>query len=57
MVPQINVDEADQLTWHENGMSPPAPGSEGDALWKKLNKAVPFDGPSFIDLHEPNNHL
>ncbi|KAF8596003.1 hypothetical protein BDV93DRAFT_514506 [Ceratobasidium sp. AG-I] len=47
---EVNLDEADQLTWHENGMSPPAPKSEGEALWIKLNKAVPFEGPTFSDL-------
>ena len=47
---QVNLDEADQVTWHENGMSPPAPDSEGEALWKKLNKPVPFEGPAFSNL-------
>ncbi|KAJ1303051.1 hypothetical protein OPQ81_011252 [Rhizoctonia solani] len=46
---EINVDEADPLTWNENGMSPPAPGSDGEKLWIKLNKAVPFEGPAFKD--------
>jgi hypothetical protein len=35
--------------WHENGMSPPAPESKGEALWMQVNKAVPFEGPSFSD--------
>ncbi|KAG8713016.1 hypothetical protein FRC11_013559 [Ceratobasidium sp. 423] len=46
---EVNVDEADPLTWNENGMSPPAPGSKGEELWISLNKAVPFEGPSFKD--------
>ncbi|CCO33999.1 hypothetical protein BN14_08090 [Rhizoctonia solani AG-1 IB] len=47
---EVNVDEADQLLWHMNGMSPPAPDSEGEQLYLKLNKVVPFEGPAFKDL-------
>ncbi|CCO34002.1 hypothetical protein BN14_08093 [Rhizoctonia solani AG-1 IB] len=47
---EVNVDEADPLVWYANGMSPPTPGSEGEKLWVKLNKAVPFEGPSYKDL-------
>ncbi|KAF8601360.1 hypothetical protein BDV93DRAFT_234804 [Ceratobasidium sp. AG-I] len=54
---EINIDQADQLTWHENGMSPPVPDSESEGLWKRLNKAVPFEGPSWIDLPESQDHL
>ncbi|KAG9075966.1 hypothetical protein FRC06_009786 [Ceratobasidium sp. 370] len=46
---EVNIDEADPLTWHENGMSPPAPNSPGEAIWKQENRAVPFEGPSFSD--------
>ena len=46
----MNLDEADMLTWHENGMSPPAPKSEAEKLWVKLNKAVPFEGPTIGDM-------
>ncbi|KEP47484.1 4-oxalocrotonate tautomerase [Rhizoctonia solani 123E] len=46
---EVNIDEADPLTWNENGMSPPAPDSEGERLWIRLNKAVPFEGPAFKD--------
>ncbi|KAG8744369.1 hypothetical protein FRC10_010256 [Ceratobasidium sp. 414] len=46
---EVNIDEADPLTWHENGMSPPAPKSEGEGLWKQRNKAVKYEGPSFSD--------
>ncbi|CAE6444917.1 unnamed protein product [Rhizoctonia solani] len=49
---EVNVDEADPLTWTTNGMAPPAPGSEGEKLWVSLNKAVPFEGPSFRDITE-----
>ncbi|QRV92011.1 4-oxalocrotonate tautomerase [Ceratobasidium sp. AG-Ba] len=52
---EINIDEADPITWHENGMSPPAPKSKGEELWKQTNKAVPFEGPSFSD-HELTYH-
>jgi hypothetical protein len=31
VIAQVNIDEADQLTWHENGMSPPVPLSDGEA--------------------------
>ncbi|CAE6466709.1 unnamed protein product [Rhizoctonia solani] len=47
---EVNIDMTDPLVWHINGMSPPAPGSEGDKLWNKLNKAVPFEGPAFKDM-------
>ncbi|KAF8695444.1 4-oxalocrotonate tautomerase, partial [Rhizoctonia solani] len=47
---EVNVDEADPLVWHTNGVSPPAPNSEGEKLWVKLNKVVPFEGPAFKDL-------
>ncbi|KAF8601399.1 hypothetical protein BDV93DRAFT_585532 [Ceratobasidium sp. AG-I] len=47
---EVNMDEADSVTWHENGMSPPAPDSEGEGLWKKLNRPVPFEGPAFSGL-------
>ncbi|CUA68947.1 hypothetical protein RSOLAG22IIIB_08200 [Rhizoctonia solani] len=46
---EVNIDEADPLTWNINGMSPPAFGSEGHKLWVGLNKAVPFEGPAFKD--------
>ncbi|KAG8720008.1 hypothetical protein FRC09_010259 [Ceratobasidium sp. 395] len=46
---EVNIDEADPIAWHENGLSPPAPKSEGEDTWKQLNKAVPFDGPTFSD--------
>ncbi|KAJ1303042.1 hypothetical protein OPQ81_011243 [Rhizoctonia solani] len=46
---EVNVDETDPLIWNENGMSPPTPGSKGEGLWNSLNKAVPFEGPSFKD--------
>jgi hypothetical protein len=31
-------------------MSPPGPFTEGEGYWKRLNKAVPFEGPAFRDL-------
>ncbi|CUA75263.1 hypothetical protein RSOLAG22IIIB_05799 [Rhizoctonia solani] len=46
---EVNIDEADPLMWNENGMSPPAPESEAEKLWISLNRAIPFDGPSFKD--------
>ncbi|KAF8601433.1 hypothetical protein BDV93DRAFT_524813 [Ceratobasidium sp. AG-I] len=46
---EVNIDEADQLTWQVNGMAAPTFGSEAHELWKKLNKAVPFEGPTFHD--------
>ncbi|CAE6500614.1 unnamed protein product [Rhizoctonia solani] len=46
---EVNIDEADPLTWTANGMSPPALDSEGHKLWVRLNKAIPFEGPAFKD--------
>ncbi|KAF8601370.1 hypothetical protein BDV93DRAFT_495739 [Ceratobasidium sp. AG-I] len=46
---ELNIDEADPLTWHENGMAPPAPGTEAEAAWRASNKALPFEGPTFRD--------
>ncbi|CCO33992.1 hypothetical protein BN14_08083 [Rhizoctonia solani AG-1 IB] len=48
---EVNIDEADPLMWHENGISPPAPNSEAELLWFYQNKATKFEGPSFKDLN------
>ncbi|KAF8669687.1 4-oxalocrotonate tautomerase [Rhizoctonia solani] len=47
---EVNIDPADSLVWHINGVSPPLLDSEAGKLWVKLNKAAPFEGPSFKDL-------
>ncbi|CAE6470397.1 unnamed protein product [Rhizoctonia solani] len=47
---EVNIDEADPLTWHENGLSPPARNTKGEELWFQQNKAVPFEGLSFSDI-------
>ncbi|CAE6529387.1 hypothetical protein RSOLAG22IIIB_08201 [Rhizoctonia solani] len=47
---EVNIDLADPLTWHENGMSPPAPNTDGELLWFHQNKAIQFEGLSFSDL-------
>ncbi|CAE6416774.1 unnamed protein product [Rhizoctonia solani] len=47
---EVNIDEADPLVWHTNGVSPPVPGSDGEKLWAKLNKVVPFEGQAWKDL-------
>ncbi|KDN43753.1 hypothetical protein RSAG8_05943, partial [Rhizoctonia solani AG-8 WAC10335] len=46
----VNIDLADPLTWRENGMSPPAPNTDGEVLWFRQNKATPFEGLSFSDI-------
>ncbi|CAE6513790.1 unnamed protein product [Rhizoctonia solani] len=47
---EVNIDLADPLTWHENGMSPPAPNTEGERLWFRQNKATHYGGQSFSDI-------
>ncbi|KAJ1303050.1 hypothetical protein OPQ81_011251 [Rhizoctonia solani] len=49
---EVNIDLADPLTWHENGMSPPAPNTEAETFWFHQNKAIPYTGPSFSDVAE-----
>ncbi|CAK5274407.1 unnamed protein product [Mycena citricolor] len=39
---EIGVEDADPQLWHINGMSPPAPRSEEETLWKKENRAIPY---------------
>ncbi|KAG8790149.1 hypothetical protein FRC12_012678 [Ceratobasidium sp. 428] len=46
---EINIDEADPLTWHENGLSPPVPKTDAETIWRQANKAVPYERPSFSD--------
>ncbi|KAJ7587338.1 putative oxalocrotonate tautomerase [Mycena floridula] len=37
------VGDLDRALWTENGMAPPLSNTEGEELWKKLNKAVPYE--------------
>lgn len=39
---EIQVAEMDRDLWNENGMSPPPGGSDGELLWRKLDRAIPY---------------
>ncbi|KAI1703997.1 putative oxalocrotonate tautomerase enzyme domain-containing protein [Ditylenchus destructor] len=40
---EVAIDTVDRNLWRENGMIPPLTGSEGEKLWVRLNKAVPYE--------------
>ncbi|KAK0499745.1 putative oxalocrotonate tautomerase [Armillaria luteobubalina] len=39
---EIQVAEMDRDLWHENGINPPLGGSDGEILWRKLDRAIPY---------------
>ncbi|CAM6116667.1 unnamed protein product [Calypogeia fissa] len=39
---ELHIEEHDRELWRENGMVPPQSPSEGEKMWVKLNKAVPY---------------
>ncbi|KAF7976108.1 hypothetical protein HWV62_7537 [Athelia sp. TMB] len=39
---EVQIAQEDRALWNENGMSPPLPNTEDEALWRELNKAVPY---------------
>jgi len=39
---EVHVEESERILWTENGLVPPMPGSEGEKLWAKVNKAVHY---------------
>ncbi|CAK5274408.1 unnamed protein product [Mycena citricolor] len=40
---EIVVADADPQLWNINGMAPPSARSEAETLWKKENKAIPYE--------------
>ncbi|KAK0450518.1 putative oxalocrotonate tautomerase enzyme-domain-containing protein [Desarmillaria tabescens] len=39
---EIQITEMDRDLWNENGMNPPLGGSDGELLWRKLDRAIPY---------------
>ncbi|KAK0461805.1 putative oxalocrotonate tautomerase [Desarmillaria tabescens] len=39
---EIQIAEMDRDLWNENGMNPPLGGSDGELLWRKLDRAIPY---------------
>lgn len=40
---EYSVEETRRDLWKIQGLVPPMPGSEAEALWVRENQAVPFD--------------
>ncbi|CAK5276645.1 unnamed protein product [Mycena citricolor] len=45
---EIVVAESDPQLWNINGMAPPPPQSEGEILWKKENRAIPYEADKAV---------
>lgn len=41
---EFHVDETERLLWRVNGLEAPAPGSEGERIWKEKGRPVPLGG-------------
>ncbi|KAK0190635.1 tautomerase enzyme family protein [Armillaria mellea] len=39
---EIQIAEMDRDLWNENGINPPLGGSDGEILWRKLDRAIPY---------------
>jgi hypothetical protein len=39
---ELHIEEHAREMWRENGLVPPLPKTEGEKLWVKLNKSVPY---------------
>ncbi|KAJ7779674.1 putative oxalocrotonate tautomerase [Mycena metata] len=40
---EVTVVDTDPLLWNINGIAPPQGNTEAEALWRRENKAVPFE--------------
>ncbi|KAF5353675.1 hypothetical protein D9758_008640 [Tetrapyrgos nigripes] len=52
---EVQVSDQDPAGWNENGLAPPLPGTEGEKMWLKLNKAVPYE--AHTSGHQANGNL
>ncbi|KAL8339720.1 hypothetical protein RB601_006025 [Gaeumannomyces tritici] len=39
---EFHIDETERLLWRVNGLEAPAPGSEGERIWKEKGRPVPL---------------
>jgi len=54
---EVHLEESPAEMWRENGLIPPKPNSPAEKEWIRLNKPVPYDGPSIVDSLQEEGYL